>query len=167
MSRDLNMATPRIRAFAEKFITEAKRILNLDVFIIEVDRPFEVQVAYYAQGRESLDVVNSLRKRAGLNPISEKANQRIVTKTMKSKHIINLANEATSDDLSRAIDFGLIDRKGVYHGEPKADLNKDGKLDYIQLGIIGKMIDSGLIWGGDFKGFKDYAHWEEPDEQNV
>lgn len=53
MSRDLNRATPRVRNFANKLISEAKRVLNIDVFVIEVDRFYNVQVAYFAQGRDT------------------------------------------------------------------------------------------------------------------
>lgn len=161
MSRDLSKATPRVRNFANKLISEAKRILNIDVFVIEVDRPYEVQVAYYAQGRDSLEAVNKLRKRAGLSPIDSKTNKRKITWTMNSKHITNLENATTADNLSRAVDFGIKDKMGKYDGSSKADTNKDNKPDYKQLGIIGKMIDPGMIWGGDWKN-PDMPHWEEP-----
>lgn len=160
MSRDLNKATPRVRDFANKLILEAKRVLNIDVFVVEVDRPYEVQVAYYAQGRDSLTAVNKLRKRAGLPPINASRNKKI-TWTMNSKHITNLENDTASDNLSRAIDFGIKDKMGRYDGSSKADTNKDNKADYKQLGIIGKMIDPGMIWGGDWKT-PDMPHWEEP-----
>ena len=161
MSRDLNKATPRLKDFAEKLIAESKRILGIDVFVVEVDRPYEVQVAYFAQGRDTLETVNKLRKRAELPPITEQQNKKI-TWTMNSKHITNLANDDETDDLSRAIDFGIKDSKGNYHGDAKTDLNKDGKADYKQIGIIGKMIDKDLVWGGDWKT-PDYPHWEEPE----
>jgi hypothetical protein len=162
MSRDLSKATPRVRQFAERLMAEAKRILGIDVFVVEVDRSFDVQVAYFAQGRDTLTSVNSLRKRAGLNSITEKENKRKITWTMKSKHVVNLSNEETSDDFSRAVDFGIKDKKGNYHGETKADINNDGKLDYVQIGIIGKTVDQEMVWGGDWKN-KDLPHWEEPD----
>ena len=161
MSRDLNRATPRVRNFANKLISEAKRILDIDVFVIEVDRLYEIHVAYFAQGRDTLEAVNKLRKRAGLPLIDAATNKRKITWTMNSKHIINLENNIDSDDLSRAVDFGIKDKMGKYDGNSKADTNKDNKPDYKQLGIIGKMIDPGMIWGGDWKN-PDMPHWEEP-----
>lgn len=161
MSRDLNRATPRVRNFANKLISEAKRVLNIDVFVIEVDRFYNVQVAYFAQGRDTLEAVNKLRKRAGLSPINAATNKKKITWTMNSKHIINLENNIDSDDLSKAVDFGIKDKMGKYDGSSKADTNKDNKPDYKQLGIIGKMIDPGMIWGGDWKT-PDMPHWEEP-----
>lgn len=161
MSRDLNKTTPRLKIFIEQLIVKAKELLNIDVFVVEVDRPFLSQVAYYAQGRESLDVVNKLRARAGLAPIDAKANKKPVTRTMDSKHITRLDNESAADDLSRAVDLGIKDKMGRYDGSGKADTNKDNKPDYLQLGVIGKMIDSGIIWGGDWPD-QDCPHWQDP-----
>lgn len=165
MSRDLNKAHPRLKAFAEELIKQAKELLNIDVFVVEVDRPVDVQMAYYAQGRESLGVVNRLRQRAGLPPITEKENKNKITWTMASKHIVNLANDTTADDFSRAIDFG-IRNKGKYDGSSKADVNKDNLPDYYQLGALAKTIDRGIIWGGDWKN-KDLPHYELPEEETM
>ena len=79
MSRDLSKATPRVREFSEKLISEVKRLLGITLFVVEVDRPFDVQVAYYAQSREPLSVVNKLRKRVGLAPITDSENKRAIT----------------------------------------------------------------------------------------
>lgn len=163
MSRNLENATPRVKTFAEKLIAETKRILGIDLFVLEVDRLFEVQVAYYAQGRESTFVTNKLRKRVGLPPISEAQNKKKITWTMDSKHIINLSNETTSDDKSHAVDIGIKDKNGKYVADANADTNKDKKIDFTQIGIIGKMIDPGMVWGGDWKGKSyDPQHWQEP-----
>ena len=118
-------------------------------------------MALYAQGRQSLTEVNILRKRAGLSPIISIENKK-VTWTMASRHIINLSNDDPNDNLSYAIDFGILDKNGKYVGDVKADINNDNKSDYIQLGALAKKIDSGIIWGGDFKKSKDYPHYECP-----
>jgi hypothetical protein len=162
MSRDLNKAVPRIKNFAIQLIGRAKEELRLIVIVTDVDRLYEVQMALYAQGRQSLAEVNLLRKRAGLSSITHIENKNKVTWTMASKHIIHLTNDDPSDDLSYAVDFGILDKNGKYIGDVKADLNKDNKSDYIQLGALAKKIDSGIIWGGDFKKSKDYPHYECP-----
>lgn len=161
MSRDLNEATPRMKEFALKLIGLAKEELGIKVIVTDVARPYEVQVALYAQGRETLENVNKLRKRAKLAPITHKENRK-VTWTLASKHIINLSNDDPTDDLSHAIDFGILDKNGKYMGDIKADVNKDNKPDYIQLGALAKKIDKDIIWGGDWSKSKDYPHFEEP-----
>ena len=55
-------------------------------FISETYRSQEVQDAYYAQGRKSLDVVNVLRLKAGLRVIGVVENSKIITNTKISKH---------------------------------------------------------------------------------
>ena len=146
MSRDLNEATPRMRDFAIKLIGLAKEELNLRVIVTDVSRLFEVQVALYAQGRETLENVNKLRSRAKLAPITHLENKNKVTWTLASKHIINLSNDDPTDDKSHAIDFGILDNNGKYQGDVKADVNKDNKSDYIQLGLLAKKIDPEIIW---------------------
>ena len=62
MSRDLNEATPRMKEFALKLIGLAKEELGIKVIVTDVARPYEVQVALYAQGRETLENVNKDNK---------------------------------------------------------------------------------------------------------
>jgi alpha-galactosidase len=161
MSRDLNEATPRMKDFALKLIGLAKGELDIRVIVTDVARLYEVQVALYAQGRETLENVNKLRLRAKLTPITHKENKK-VTWTLASRHIINLSNDDPTDDLSHAIDFGILDKNGKYMGDIKADVNRDNKSDYIQLGQLAKRIDPEIIWGGDWTKSKDYPHYEEP-----
>jgi len=162
MSRDLTEATPRMRDFAIRLIGLAKEELNLRVIVTSVARLFEVQVALYAQGRNTLENVNKLRIRAKLAPITHKENKYKVTWTLASRHIINLSNDDPTDNLSHAIDFGILDKNGKYMGDVKADVNNDNKSDYIQLGLLAKKVDSEIIWGGNWKKSKDYQHYEEP-----
>lgn len=159
MGRDLNRAVPRLKDFAEKLILKAKAKLDLDVFVVEVDRPFLTQVAYYAQGRDPLTEVNALRKRAGLGPITASENRYKITWTLASQHIVNLANDDITDNLSRAVDFGIKDKMGKYCGDSKTDVNKDNIPDYIQLGALAKKIDPGIEWGGEWKK-KDLPHYQ-------
>lgn len=165
MSRDLNETTPRMRDFALKLIGLAKEELGIRVIVTNVARRYEEQVALYAQGREILENVNKLRTRAGMGPITHKENIK-VTWTLASKHIINLSNDNITDDLSHAIDFGILDKNGKYQGDIKADVNNDNKQDYIQLGALAKRIDSVIEWGGDWKKTKDYPHYQEPEYIN-
>lgn len=117
--------------------------------IIETLRTNKVQQAYYAQGRNPLYTVNALRKEAGLWVIDEETNKRIITWTLKSKHLEG-----------RAIDIVPI---------------KDGKIPwnintqeianlYLRIGAVGESV--GLEWGGRWKPVdkfgvgKDAPHFE-------
>lgn len=167
MSRDLKKATPFMREFARQLIVVANTQPNLRVIVTDVDRDYKVQMALYAQNRQPLAEVNLLRKIVGLAPITAEKNKKKVTWTMASKHIINLDDTLPTNDLSRAIDFGILDAQGKYQGEAKADINRDNRPDYIQLGELGEQIGGARVkWGGRFKDAKgrsapDFPHFEE------
>lgn len=167
MSRDLNKATPFMREFAKQLIAEAKAQLKLTVIVTDVDRDYKTQMALFAQGRQILTETNLLRKVAGLALITAVENQKRVTWTMASKHIINLDDSVLTNDLSTAIDFGILDVNGKYHGDVKADINKDNRPDYIQLGELAEKIGGDKIkWGGRFRNAlghssPDFPHFEE------
>jgi peptidoglycan LD-endopeptidase CwlK len=117
--------------------------------VIETLRSPAVQQAYYAQGRMPLDTVNSLRKDAGLWAIDEATNKRMITWTMKSKHL-----EGKAIDIVPVID-GKI---------PWNILSQDIANLYIRIGKIGEAV--GLTWGGRWTPIdkfgigKDAPHFE-------
>lgn len=161
MSRDISKATSFMQWFWKELQEAVKKELKLDIFLIDVDRDWKVQRAYYAQGRDSLFIVNKLRKEAGLPSITVEQNKRKVTWTMNSKHITNLDDNDENNNLSRAIDIGLKNYDGKYVGDAGADINKDNKKDYEQIGLIGERIGGSKIkWGGRFKS-ADMPHFEE------
>lgn len=164
MGRDLEKAIPEMKDFALELIDRAESELGLKVIVTSVERLYEEQVALYAQGRATLAEVNRLRKFAGLGSIGDNENSKKVTWTMRSKHIIRLSDDDPGNDLSRAIDFGILDSNGRYVGDVKADINKDTKPDYIQLVSLARMIisenDYSILPGADFKKNKDYPHYE-------
>lgn len=117
--------------------------------VIETLRTPAVQKAYYAQGRESLYTTNALRKEAGLYVIDEATNKRIITWTLKSKHI----------------DGKAIDIVPVQDGRiPWNILTKEIAALYLRIGEIGESV--GLEWGGRWKPLdkfgigKDAPHFE-------
>jgi hypothetical protein len=159
MSRNISKATPFMQWFWEVLRETVWQELKLTIFLVDVDRDWKVQRAYYAQGRDDLKTVNYLRSVVGLPPINAVQNKKKITWTMKSKHITNLEDDSTYNDFSRAIDIGLKAEDGRYVGEPGADLNKDSKRDYEQIGAIGERIGGHRIkWGGRFG---DMPHFEE------
>jgi len=119
-------------------------------------RTVKEQIAFYAQGRETLKQTNALRKMAGLPPISPEENARKVTWTLNSKHLVDLDDGNPGNDKSRAFDI-VITRNGKPCWDVKADVNQNQIADYVEAGRIGKSV--GLIWGGNFRT-PDMPHFE-------
>lgn len=157
---DLKLATPYIREFFNALKSEALKRLNLNIIHTQVARTAQYQLALYAQGREPLDKVNRLRKIAGYAPITELENKMKVTWTLASDHIIDLNDADPDNNLSRAVDIGII-YNGKYQGSDKADVNKNTKPDYIELGHLALEIWPDIDWGGAWKK-KDYPHYGQP-----
>lgn len=158
------MATPFMRDFSLRLIDQAKEELGIAVIVTSVDRLYQEQMALYAQGRQSLAEVNLLRFGVGWPAITGKENRK-VTWTMASKHIINLLDMNPANDKSHAVDFGII-VKGKYLQEDK-DINANGIPEYEELGLLGERIGGDLIkWGGRFRDKNgnpkpDKPHFEE------
>ncbi len=127
-----------------------------EVIFTSVDRSWQEQYAYYCQGREPLSTVNKFRQFAGLPPIGQKENQRKVTWTLNSKHVVNLDDERLDNDKSRAFDFAIVYENKVYW-DLKADIDKDNIGDYLECAMIGESL--GLHSGRYFKN-PDYPHLE-------
>ncbi|TFD98417.1 MULTISPECIES: M15 family metallopeptidase [Jeotgalibacillus] len=58
-----------------------------------------------------------------------------------------------------AIDFAIRDGEDVLW-DLEYDGNENGESDWMEVVAIAK--DLGFDWGGDFRGFKDYPHFEMP-----
>lgn len=119
-------------------------------------RNVKVQVALYAQGRQTLEEVNTLRKIAGVAPITEEENKKKVTWTLNSKHIIDLDDGNPENDSSRAFDIVLL-KDGKASWDIKVSVNGNDIPDYTEAGMIGESV--GLKWGGRFSS-PDYPHFE-------
>jgi peptidoglycan L-alanyl-D-glutamate endopeptidase CwlK len=105
------------------------------------------QVALYSQGRQPLDVVNFLRRTAGLSPIPFTENCHNVTWTLASKHIIDLDDGNPDNDKARAFDIAIL-KYGMPVWDLKVNVNKNDIPDYNEAGQIGESV--GLKWGGRF-----------------
>jgi len=119
-------------------------------------RTFREQVATFAQGREDIFYINDLRKLAAMEPISEAEAKKVVSWTMASKHITNLANSENKDDYARAFDFALVKPGGAVHWDTKADVDNDKVNDYAEAGKIA--VELGLEYGGN---------WPTPDRAHI
>lgn len=129
---DLDDETERL---ARHFLLEAHSA-GLSVTVTSTLRTREIQLAYFAQGRATLEVVNLLRKVAGLKPIPKDENL-VITKcdgvNTKSKH-----------QEGKAFDVVLLNKYGdpIWHVATVF-------MDYKKMGEIGE--SEGLTWGGRFK----------------
>ena len=90
IQKKINLLDPAIRGRVVNFLAKLDD-LGIKYVVIETKRSLEVHEAYHAQGRESLEVVNDLRREAGLWEITRKENERTVTNTLKSKHLDGMA----------------------------------------------------------------------------
>ena len=120
-----------------------------------------MQIAFHAQGRESLITVNNLRQKAGMSPISESENKSTITDcdgiTSKSPH-----------QSGKAVDIVPMDKNGNTYWP---------SLNDTQWRVIATaMMEQGLRWGGDWDGdgltrsdgdldekyIIDYPHYQMP-----
>jgi len=159
-SRKIEDLTEEMQELYSKFADKMTEN-GLDFIITCTARTVTEQRALYAQGRQSLNTVNLLRKEAGLPPITEKENKKKVTWTRFSKHLTDKNNPK-----SKAFDIALkadIDNDGDLdvHWIIKVDVNDNEISDYQEAGEIGESV--GLKWGGRFSS-PDYVHFEYNEE---
>jgi len=152
-SRDLDLLKPELKILATVIMEEA-RTRKIYTAITSTARTVQCQYALYVQGRYSLEYVNSLREAIGLYKIDEKENQKKVTWTLKSKHLIDLEDAEVSNDLSCAFDFVVLDGSTALWSI-KVDVNENQIPDYEEVGMIAE--SHGLVWGGRWKN-PDYCH---------
>ena len=142
--------TPDLQKLYKRFAAKMKKA-GIEFKITCTARTVAEQKALYAQGRETLQITNSLRARAGLPLIKSTENKRKITWTLNSKHIIKYETEKAS-----AFDIVLLKDNRV-HWDVKVDVNKNQKADYLEAAEIGKSV--GLKPGGFFKT-PDFPHFE-------
>ena len=137
MSRKIEDLTPEMQSLYHLFKNKMDES-GLSFIVTTTYRPQLEQDALYSQGRATLDIVNMMRKKANLAPITKDQNFK-VTWTRKSRHTDR-----------EAFDIAMLD--------------KDGKVTWLTIaykaaGRIGKSV--GLVWGGDWKT-PDFPHFELP-----
>jgi peptidoglycan L-alanyl-D-glutamate endopeptidase CwlK len=139
-SRKLEDLLPAVQKKAEDFLAECGK-RGVDVLIYCTYRSDAEQAALYAQGREDLETVNSLRAATGLYLLCD-AENRIVTyaKPGESGH-----NKRTA--------FDCVPLEG---GKPVWDA--DNPL-WQKIGEIAE--STGLKWAGRWTRFREYPHMYE------
>ena len=85
-SRKVEDCTPALQEKIKLF-DAAMKAAGIPYIITCTARKVKEQQALYAQGREDVEYVNTLRKAAGMPPIPENEDHYKVTWTLNSKHI--------------------------------------------------------------------------------
>lgn len=147
--KDFNKLKPEFLMRLQNGLNELDR-KGITYAIIETYRSQEVQDAYYAQGRESLDIVNQKRIEAGISIIDEHQNRHIITKARYSKH-----TEGLAADIVPVLSNGRIPW-----------LIRDASTAALWLSIAEVLKKHGLDWGGDWAPKNEWgigwdpAHYE-------
>jgi peptidoglycan L-alanyl-D-glutamate endopeptidase CwlK len=152
MIGEIRTLHPAFRLAVDR-ILHGMRAKGWDPIIASGMRTHEQQDALFAQGRRDLGHVNSLRKRAGLPPISAAANVHTVTKAKggQSNHNLTqalLAHGRSAVDVVNGFAVDIVDRRcgwDIPHKEFWRDLGELAK-------------KNGCAWGGD---------WRTPDPAHV
>lgn len=143
MSRKLDDMKPLAAAKAASALAELGRD-GVACTVTYTFRTTAEQSALYAQGREALDVVNGKRKIAGLYALSEKENAYTVTNCdgvkSQSRHQTGTAIDVVPLENGRAVWPNGNDPRWI---------------------AISKAFKAhGFTWGGDWKDFPDYPHYQ-------
>lgn len=154
-SRSLDDLIPELKEKAIRH-QELCREAGIEIVFTCTARSIREQIALYAQGRQPLDEVNELRRIAGLWLITEEANQRKVTWTLNSRHLIDLEDINLYNDKARAYDIAIV-KDGKINWDIKVDINENEIADYEEVARIGESI--GLKAGARFKT-PDHPHFE-------
>jgi peptidoglycan L-alanyl-D-glutamate endopeptidase CwlK len=127
--------------FSEMLKKLDEKIGSDNYYIVEGRRTQEVQNAYYAQDRDSLEVVNEKRKIAGLNTIGRAENENAITTTLKSKHI----------------DGKAMDIVPYINKAPTWNV-KEYREEFEAIVRVGS--ECGLECGAKWREFPDWPHYE-------
>jgi peptidoglycan L-alanyl-D-glutamate endopeptidase CwlK len=128
---------PEVQVLARSLVHAAQKI-GITIKVISGSRTYEEQHAIYLQGRESLDVVNAARQKAGMEPIEQNEN----------KNVSNVDAGHSNHNFQIAFDIGVFEGKKYLAESPL----------YKEVAALGKQL--GLSWGGDWKHLRDEPHYE-------
>ncbi len=141
---DIQSLADDVIPLAESFIA-ALKAQGIRHVVTSTNRTTAEQVALYAQGRESLEKVNTKRQIAGMFPIQPSENQYTVTNADGIKH-------KSAHQGGRALDVVPASAAGnpVWPGpsDPR----------WKAIGEIGEAV--GFEWGGRWKDLPDFPHYQ-------
>jgi len=151
MSTDLNLLKP----FVKEAWLKAKADLDgqfVRCVLTSACRTTDEQVALFAQGRESLESVNEKRSKAFLKPLAAEDNSYVITKC-------DGINNKSNHQSGLAIDVVPLDSRNNPYWPPNSSFS------WVTIAVTMKKY--GFNWGGDWKQFPDYPHYEMSDRGTV
>jgi len=128
---NLNGLNPYVKKKAEQLVKNANaRLKNYKMRITEAYRSKAEQDALYAKGR-----------------------------TVPGSIVTNAKGGQSMHNYGLAIDFALFTADGKKaFWDTRVDSDKDGKADWME--VVEEAKKLGFEWGGDWKNFKDYPHFQ-------
>jgi peptidoglycan LD-endopeptidase CwlK len=149
MSKALADLLPDVQARATKALADLKA-RGIPYAVTYTLRTYAEQAALYAQGRQDLLTVNSLRDAAGLPHIGQADNSYVVTQC-DGKRISEGGTGRSPHQLGTAIDCVPSD-----NGSPLWPPTSDPR--WVQIAQSFKA--QGFQWGGEWKDFPDFPHYQ-------
>lgn len=156
IQKNINLLIPLFKDIISWIIVEAAEKYKVFLEINETLRTNEVQNAYYAQGRKSLDEVNRLRASAGLYTIGKSENMRIIT------NVQNIATDRGHGAGMAADLVPTIQNKPCWNA-PQSTWDVIGKCTEaanIKFKTELEAAKMNVVWGGSWKSIKDTPHVE-------
>jgi peptidoglycan L-alanyl-D-glutamate endopeptidase CwlK len=140
----LGELSPEARPAFEEFLKTLDAAIGETQYIVfEGRRSAEVQEAYYAQGRLPLEVVNKMRKLAGLYLLRSEKDNYPITWMLKSRHIEGMAMDVLPVDARGQPSWDLAHYRAVF--EAIRDCGRE----------------AGLVCGADWPAPQtDWPHYE-------
>ena len=150
-STSITKLTTKLKAMYKEFAKRMKKE-KIPFKVTCTARSVDEQIALWSQGRNTLTVTNTLRRKVGMKPITSKENSRKITWTINSMHI-------TTDEHPKARAFDIVITRGYkVDCDVKIQVGKKDIPIYEKAAEIGRSV--GLKVGADFRR-KDYPHYEE------
>jgi hypothetical protein len=128
----IDLLIPEARPFFKSFLSALDK-RGLRYSILQTMRTQLEQDAFYAHGRESLEVINKLRAVARLSPIEEAEAKKIITYVRHSKHQDGKAGDIVP----------------VLNGKIPWDITEENADVWLTFGRLGQ--EAGLRWGGTWE----------------
>jgi peptidoglycan L-alanyl-D-glutamate endopeptidase CwlK len=143
MKVSLDDLKPKARDAAKKALQELED-LDIAYAVTSTLRTVDEQYAYWLQGRKPLEEVNRARIKAGMREISPAENKYTITNCDGTRYVSNHQSGLALD---------VVPRNG---NNPIWPSHSD--IRWEQISQVMKRF--GFTWGGDWKKFPDYPHYE-------